>query len=352
MIGRLNMANVLLIGNQGYNGPVVVKVLKEKGHKVTGIDTEYFSDLLYAEDEYLPDNQIRKDVRNLEPDDFQGFDVVVFLAALSNDALGELNPELTEKINYISAVNAAKYSKELGVSRFIYVSSCSVYGIHDPSEVATESSPVEPLTAYACAKVNAENALMELIDGEFGVIIMRCATMHGVAPRLRLDIVLNNLVGYALLYGEVRILSDGTPWRPMLSVIDFANIVKLFVEKGSSEVVFNIGFDDENFTVKDIGKIVSDITGVPISVNPENTPDERSYRVSFKKLMKEFPELKLEMSLKDSANFLFKAYKEYGLTRTDFDGDKYFRLRKLKSHMETGRLDDGLFWENKSDKNG
>jgi nucleoside-diphosphate-sugar epimerase len=278
------MKRVLITGNLGYNGVWVTNVLKRTGHQTIGFDCNYYEEGLFEDDEFAPDHQILKDLRQIEAGDLEGIDAVVHLAALSNDATGELNPHLTQQINKEATVRLARLAKRQGVRKFLYASSCSIYGINESDGAVTEDAPVAPLTAYARAKIEAEFELLRLHDETFRVVVMRNATMHGVSPKLRLDLVLNNLVASAYLEGRVRILSDGSPWRPLLSILDFALAVLLFLDCDVKHVVYNVGFDEENYQVKALGRLVSDLTGATLEINPAPTPDERSYRVAFTRL--------------------------------------------------------------------
>lgn len=335
---------VLVTGNLGYNGTWVVKTLKEKGHKVTGLDTHYYQSCFFDIGGFLPDAQIVKDIREVSAEDLKDLDAVVHLAGLSNDALGELDPSHTEEINFKATVKLAELAKECGVNKFVFASSCSVYGIQDPSMAATEDSALEPLTAYAKAKVHAENYLKQMSGEGFKVYIMRNATMHGVSTRLRLDLVVNNLVAAAFVYKKVKVLSDGSPWRPLLSIKDFAAAVAIFLEQGAKETIYNIGFNEENYQVKQLGEMVSLATGAPLEINLSKTPDERSYRVSFAKFQNEFPEFKAQCSVPDSIKELIDAYKKYNLSEKDFTEDRFFRIRTLKTLLAGGRLKSDLRW--------
>lgn len=334
---------VLVTGNLGYNGCIVTKVLRENGYETVGLDSGYYSGALYDDPACSPDVQIMKDVRDVSAPDLSGIDHVVHLAALSNDSMGELDPRLTEAINRDSTVRLAELAKRGGASKFVFASSCSVYGIQDPKEAATESSRLEPLTAYARAKVESEAALEKMHGGGFSVVLMRNATMHGPSPKLRLDLVVNNLVATARVHGKVKILSDGTPWRPIVSVLDFARAVGLFLRKDAEHVVYNVGFDAENYQVRDIGQAVHEVTGAPIEINLNKTPDERSYRVDFGRFDGEFG-MEMSMGLRDSIKALIDAYERGGLSEEDLSGDKFFRVRTIKGLMSSGRLDRNLKW--------
>jgi nucleoside-diphosphate-sugar epimerase len=336
------MSRVLITGNLGYNGVWVTSILKRAGHWVIGLDCDYYEHRLFDSDDFAPDDQILKDLRQIKAADLEEIDAVVHLAALSNDATGELNPDLTVQINHQAAVRLARLAKRAGVRKFVYASSCSIYGISGSDSPVTEESPLAPLTAYARAKVEAEAELLQLHDEAFQVVIMRNATMHGVSPKLRLDLVLNNLAACAYLDRRVKILSDGSPWRPLLSVLDFARAVLLFLDYRVAHTVYNVGFSRENYQVRCLGEMIARLTGTELEINPVKTPDERSYRVDFTRFQNEFPEFRIRMPAQESVLNLLAAYEKYGLTHEDFCGPKYFRIRALKDLMARGMVDDNL----------
>ena len=335
---------VLVTGNLGYNGCPVVELLEKQGHEVVGIDTEYFKSNFMSLANSAPTKQLSCDIREIQEEQLSGIDAVVHLAALSNDALGEIDKSLTDEINFKASVRLAKLAKKAGAIKFIYASSCSVYGISDPSQYATETSPLNPLTAYAKAKINTEKEIEKLHDDHFTIVNMRNATMHGVSPKLRLDLVVNNLVASAYIYDKIKILSDGTPWRPLLSVSDFANFIHLFLKKEKpSHITYNIGFTKENYRILELGNIISQITGAEVDVNKNKTPDERSYRVSFERLESEFGEDPID-DVPSSVKKLKLAYEENGLSEDIFNSSKYFRIRTLKELINNGSLNHELKW--------
>jgi nucleoside-diphosphate-sugar epimerase len=336
------MSRVLITGNLGYNGVWVTSLLKRAGHWTIGLDCDYYEHRLFDNDDFAPDEQIVKDVREVESADLEEIDAVVHLAALSNDATGELNPDLTYRINHQAGVRLARLAKEARVRKFVYASSCSIYGISDSGRPVTEESPLVPLTAYARAKVETEAELLQLHEDAFQVVVMRNATMHGVSPKLRLDLVLNNLAACAYLDRRVRILSDGSPWRPLLSVLDFARAVLLLLDCRVAHTVYNVGSSRENYQVKCLGEMIARLTGAALEINPATTPDERSYRVDFTRFQNEFPEFRIRMPVRESILNLLAAYERYGLTREDFHGPKYFRIRALKDLMARGVVDENL----------
>jgi nucleoside-diphosphate-sugar epimerase len=338
---------VLVTGHHGYIGSVTVPAVIEAGHDVVGVDTRFYDRCdLYAGDP--PIEEPRIDVRDLGAEELRGFDAIVHLAALSNDPLGALSPELTRSINCDASVALARAAREAGVRRFVFASSCSMYGSGGGGLVG-EEAPLAPLTAYSESKVRAEAALRELADDSFSPVFMRNATAFGVSPRLRLDIVLNNLVAWALTTGEVRILSDGTPWRPLVHVQDIAQATVAILE-APREVVhgqaFNVGAERNNYQVRDLAEIVSEaIEGCTIEYAGSGDPDPRSYRVDFGKLGSAFPDLQVRWDARAGAAELRDAYRAVGLTLAEFQGNRFIRLNRLNALLEQGALDAGLRWK-------
>lgn len=338
---------VLVTGHDGYIGSVMVRTLTEAGHDVAGLDTYYFEDCVFGElGHSVPAS--RKDTRDIEDSDLQGFDAVVDLAALSNDPLGDIDPELTYAINLEATVRLAGAAKRAGVKRFLYSSSCSVYGAAG-DEFVTEDMPVNPLTPYAISKVRVEEELLKLSDQSFSPVFLRNATAYGVSPRLRMDLVLNNLVGWAVTTGKVRILSDGTPWRPIVHVEDIARAFAAVLSAPREAVhnqVFNVGVDRENYQVKDLAEIVRDVVpNCEVEIAGNGTRDERDYRVCFKKLPRRVPDFKPKWTAYSGAKDLFEAFQRVGLEVDEVRGGcKYTRLRRLRYLMESGALDSDFRW--------
>ena len=337
---------VLVTGHHGYIGSVTVPALLEAGHDVVGVDTRFYDrcDLYPTE---APVEERRVDVRDLGLDDLRAFDAIVHLAALSNDPLGALEPELTLAINCDATVTLARLAREAGVGRYVFASSCSMYGAGGGGLVG-EEAPLAPLTVYAESKVRAEEALLELADDSFSPVFMRNATAFGVSPRLRLDIVLNNLVAWAVTTGEVRILSDGTPWRPLVHVQDIARATLAILE-APQEVVhaeaFNVGTDRDNYQVRELADIVADVVdGCTIEYAGSGDPDPRSYQVDFGKLARAFPDLEIEWDARRGAAELRDAYRDARLELGELEGDRFIRLNRLRLLLEQGAIDPELRW--------
>ena len=338
---------VLVTGSHGYIGSVLGPALKRRGHDVAGLDTLYFEGCDFGPDPE-PLATVRADVRSITSDDLRGFDAVVHLAALSNDPIGELNPEWTSEINHEGSVHVARAARDAGVGRFIFASSCSMYGASGTDEFLGEDAALRPLTAYATSKVRAEEAVLALADSDFTSVSMRNATVYGVSPRLRLDIVLNNLAAWAHTTGSVRLLSDGSSWRPLVHVRDLAEVVQLILDAPPDRVSgesFNVGFQDQNYRVRELAEILASETGADVEFAAEATPDPRSYRVDFAKLERTFPELRPAWNAQRGAQELIEAYRAVGLTAADFEGRKYIRIRQLQHLLDRGELDETLSWE-------
>jgi nucleoside-diphosphate-sugar epimerase len=338
---------VLVTGHHGYIGSVVAPVIAAAGHEVTGVDTFFYEGCDFVNDLTFV-KSLRADVRDLDVEDLAGYEAIVHLAALSNDPLGELDTDLTLDINFRASVELARKAKEAGVTRFVFASSCSMYGAAAEDEYVTEEAPLRPLTAYATSKVLAEESLAELADADFAPVSMRNATVYGVSPRLRFDVVLNNLAGWAYTTRRIRILSDGTPWRPIVHVRDVADAA-LAMLTAPAEVIrgaaFNVGSNSETYQVRDLATIVRDtFQGCAIEYAEDAGPDPRSYRVDFDKLARTFPDFETRWTAADGARELRAAFEKVDLTLESFQGDKYTRLARLRLLTAQGRLDSELRW--------
>lgn len=340
----------MITGNQGYIGKVMTKMMLDKGFSVTGLDTDYYDgcDLEYGEEKEADSiKQITKDIRDAHEEDFEGIDVVCHLAALSNDPLGELDPSLTEKINYMASVNIAKFAKKRGVKRFLFSSSCSMYGISD-EKYLTEKSKIKPLTAYAKSKVNTERDISALADEEFSPVFLRNATAYGLSPRLRFDLVLNNLAGYAFTTGKITIKSDGTPWRPLVHIEDISRAFIAVIEAPVETIhnqAFNVGQNKENYQIKDIANAVKKvIPGCEIEYTNEHGSDSRTYNVNFDKIHSKLPSFEPKWNITEGVNELYEAFKKCNLSYDEFIGRKYTRLKHLKHLIENNKLNERLYW--------
>ena len=336
---------ILLTGIDGYLGALMGPHLVARGHDVTGLDTGYYRDgLLYASDApEIP--TITKDIRQIGVSDLRGFDAVVHLAELSNDPIGQNRPEVTYAINGDGSGNLARHAKEAGVERFIYSSSCSVYGAGG-SDAKTEESPTEPLTAYAACKLRTEAVLGVLADDNFSPTCMRNATAYGASPRMRFDIVLNQFSGLAWTTKQIVMLSDGTPWRPLVHAHDIAEAFACVLDAPRAAVhnqIFNVGSNEENYRVREISEIVaSAFPGTTTSYGPPSA-DGRSYRVSFDKIAAMVPAFKCRHSAASGAEELRGIFERIDMTNDVFNFRGFTRLRQLNHLLETGQMDNNFF---------
>ncbi len=331
---------VLLTGHQGYLGTVMAPVLAAAGHDVVGLDSGLFADCVLGPRPADPPG-LAVDLRDVTDDQLTGFDAVVHLAALSNDPLGSLNPQITYDINLHASTRLARLAKQAGVQRLLYASTCSVYGSAGGDELVGEDAPLRPLTPYAESKVRFEDELFALADEDFCPISLRNATAFGFSPRLRADIVLNNLVGHAVLSGQARVLSDGTPWRPLVHAIDIAAAFVAALD-APREVVharaFNIGSERNNVTVAQIADaVVSTVPGCQLVITGETGADPRSYRVDFSAVREALPGFRPQWTIEAGARELYRAVIKHGLTRETFDR-RFTRLARLSDRQAAGEL--------------
>ena len=341
---------VLVTGHDGYIGAVLTGVFDEAGHQVVGLDSGLFDGCSFAGGPE-PIESITMDIRDVTAEHLAGFDAVVHLAALSNDPVGDLNPDATLDINHRATVSLALAAKEAGVERFLFSSSCSLYGAQGEGYI-DESADFNPLTPYGESKILSERDLLPLADDDFSPVSLRNATAYGVSPRLRGDVVVNNLTGFAFTTGKVFLKSDGTSWRPLVHIEDISRAFLAMAEADRSLIhgeSFNIGATAENYQIRDVANLVAEVVaGSEVTLSDEAVNDPRSYRVTCEKFETTFPHAAPTWTVKKGIEELYEAFNRHGLELEDLEGDRFMRIRHIKQLASEGLIDQQLRWTEKS----
>ncbi len=340
------LMRVLVTGHNGYIGCSLVPLLQHAGHEVIGLDSFLFADCVFGpEPEPIP--ALHLDIRDVQPEHLVGFDAVVHLAGISNDPLGDLRPQTTYEINHLGTVRVAEAAKAAGVPRFAFSSSCSLYGAQGDAPI-DESASFAPVTPYGESKVLAERDLTALADDDFSPTFLRNATAYGVSSRLRGDLVVNNLVGFALTTGEVLMKSDGSPWRPLVHIEDIARAFLAVIEAPRDLVhveAFNVGRSDENYRIREVAEIVESVVPDSVVRFAEGAgPDKRNYRVNCDRIRAVLPAYEPKWTVRTGVEELYQAYVTNGLTHEDLTGPRYQRIRHVQELTENAMIDDELRW--------
>src|SRR5215211_2011468 len=338
---------VLVTGHDGYIGTVLTPMLTTAGHEVVGMDTAFFGACEFGD--VPPVATLRtRDIRDVRAEELEGFDAVMHLAALSNDPVGDLNPEVTYEINHRASVRLAEEARRAGVTRFLYSSSCSTYGAADGGGALDEHADFNPVTPYGESKVLAERDVSALADDDFSPVYLRNATAYGVSPRMRGDIVVNNLVAYAFATGEVRMQSDGSPWRPLAHIEDISRAFIAALEAPREAVhdeAFNIGRDEDNHQIRDLARMIeATVPGASVTFADGASPDKRSYRVSFAKAAARLPGFEPRWTVQKGIEEIHDAYRGEGITLEEFLSPRFQRIKRILELVEAGELDAELRW--------
>lgn len=346
--GRKSVQRVLVTGHNGYIGSVMAPVLAQAGYEVFGLDTGYFSQCTLVPDSIsIP--SVHKDIRDITKEDLRGFDAVIHLAALSNDPIGNLDAGWTRQINFEGSVRLAEYAKAAGVERFLFSSSCIMYGMSEAS-VATEESPLDPRTEYARSKVQAERVISALAGDGFSPTFLRNGTIYGLSPRMRFDTVLNDLVATAVTTGKVIVHSDGKPWRPVIHIQDVARAFMTVLQAPIVKIhnqAFNTGANDLNYQILELAEITTrTVPGCKLELRAQSGADQRTYKADFGKFARTFPNFKFHFTAEKGAAHLHRAFQSIGLTYADLSGKRFTRLEWLRHLLDSGQLQGDLHWSN------
>ena len=341
---------VLVTGHRGFIGTVMVPILQNKGFDVVGLDIDLYRFCTYG-DAPAAITSINKDVRDVTPEDLKGFDAIVHLAALSNDPLGNMNPDLTYDINHHASVRIAEIAREVGVERFLFASSCSMYG-KAGDDILDETADFNPVTPYARSKVYVERDVAPMASDSFSPVFLRNATAYGVSPRIRFDLVINNLTAWAHTTGRILMKSDGTPWRPLVHIEDITQAVVCALNAPRETVhnlAVNVGSNEENYQMRDLAQFVKEtVPNCEIEYADDAGPDTRCYRVNFDKIHRVFPEFKTKWTARMGVEQCYESYTKHNLSKDEYEGIKYKRIAHIKHLISEGKLDANLRWSTRS----
>ena len=344
------ITRIFVTGTEGYLGSLLAPELIRQGYEVIGLDTGFYKERMLFRDGGMTPLTLAKDLRHIEVEDLKGVDAVVHMAELSNDPAGQLAPAITYEINHKGSVHLAELARKAGVKRFVYMSSCSVYGVAEGEDV-TEESSVNPQTAYAICKTLVERDVKTLASKGFSPTFMRNATAYGASPRMRFDIVLNNLAGLAWTIKEIKMTSDGTPWRPLVHGLDIARAISAVLQAPTEAIhneVFNVGDTSHNYRVREIAETVGNVfTGCRVSFGPPSE-DNRSYRVSFEKIRKHLPGFTCAWDARRGAEQLHDLFERIDMTKEVFEYRTFTRLKQLEYLIRTQQIDPQFFWTNEA----
>ncbi len=331
---------VLVTGHDGYIGTVLVPMLQSRGHEVIGLDNMLFSSCVFGNAVSKPDLELTMDLRDVTIDHLKGVDAVMHLCGMSNDPAGDLNPDITYEVNHRASVRLAELAKEAGVSRFLFSSSCSIYGAQG-NEALDESAEFLPVTPYGESKLFVERDLESLADANFSPTYLRNATAYGVSERLRGDLVVNNLTGFAVTTGKVFLKSDGSSWRPLVHIEDISRAFCALLEADRAQIhneAFNIGATKENYLISDVAEIVADVVGCPVTLSDEAFNDLRNYKVNCDKYENMFPDDRPQWTVRRGVETLKEAMIKNKLTIEQLEGGRFMRLHHLRQGMESGAI--------------